>query len=634
MGELPLAIVIVRRGFPAVVTCGNTALGQLLALPLAELPTRSIAAVCSESLSAIDSSRVLQAVDVGLARSFPVVLTRGPAAGQPVSLHVIPLPDVHGLAVHCALVFLLSPNEATRFPPSPPQPASHLPSGTPLEPQANGSLDIILRMHEASPIGFAAVDPQGRLSASNSAFARFLNLTPASLGDGRALREVSPDLARASQQAKSSPVPVALNGTAGATDALELSVTEMEVGQAAWRLLTVQDVRSRRLEEARREEARRLESLGVFASGIAHDFNNLLTIILGYGGLIRDTAPQADHLTRAVHAILEAGQRGADIVRQLQLFAHRHPPDCSPVNLHALIDEAITQTFSTPPEDIRIVRSLTSSPFAVDLDASQVLLSLRHLLQNARDAMEQGGSLTVRTTLLREPASTETDLTSTVAVSIEDEGPGMDEASRIRLFEPFAASKSRSTIRGLGLAVVYGIVRAHRGSIDVTSEPNRGTRISLRLPCRELPAPAAPRLAAAAAAEARGGTVLIVEDELDIGRLWEGLLSAQRIPHLWARDGEAALSLFQTHRGRIDLLFTDVGLPGMNGWALARALRESEPTLPILMTSGAFQPGDRAASGLAEPLVCLSKPFFPATVIQHIQRLLQSPSADPASPGR
>jgi CheY-like chemotaxis protein len=127
---------------------------------------------------------------------------------------------------------------------------------------------------------------------------------------------------------------------------------------------------------------------------------------------------------------------------------------------------------------------------------------------------------------------------------------------------------------------------------------------------------------------------LIVEDELDIGRLWEGLLSAQRIPHLWARDGEAALSLFQTHRGRIDLLFTDVGLPGMNGWALARALRESEPTLPILMTSGAFQPGDRAASGLAEPLVCLSKPFFPATVIQHIQRLLQSPSADPASPGR
>lgn len=634
MGELPAAIAIVRRGFPATMAYGNPALGDLLGLPLPELTAQSVASVCDAFLSANDSTRVLQAVDVGLARSFPVVLAHGPAAGRPLTLRVIPLPDGHGLVAHCALAFLVSSEEAARSSPAAPQPASPAPAVTPVPSPDTDSAEVLLRMHEAAPIGLAVVDPQGRLNASNPAFARCLNLPNESLGNGRSLQELSPDLARATQAAHSEPTPIALSGSADATEGLELSVTEMEVRHAPWRLLTLQDVRSRRSADARREEARRLESLGVFASGVAHDFNNLLTIILGYGGLIRDTSSHSDQLTRAVHAILDAGKRGADIVRQLQLFAHRHPPDCSPVNLHALIEEAIQQTMPDPPADIQIVRKLTSAPFAVELDASQFLLSLRHLLLNAREAMDEGGTLTVRTTLLRETASADTDLAATVVVSIEDEGPGMDEATRTRLFEPFASPKSRSTIRGLGLAVVYGIVRAHRGSIDVTSEPAQGTRISLRFPCRELPAAVAPRLATASTVLPRGGTVLIVEDELDIGRLWEGLLSAQRIPHLWARDGEAALSLFQKHRENIALLFTDVGLPGMNGWALARVLREMEPSLPILITSGAFQPGDRSASGLAEPLVCLSKPFFPATVIQHLQRLLQTGSASPAPPGR
>ncbi|MFN5561371.1 MAG: response regulator, partial [Opitutaceae bacterium] len=140
-------------------------------------------------------------------------------------------------------------------------------------------------------------------------------------------------------------------------------------------------------------------------------------------------------------------------------------------------------------------------------------------------------------------------------------------------------------------------------------------------PCRAATAAQPPPEPAALTQPAAQGTVLIVEDEVDIGRLWEGLFASHRIPHVWARDGDEALTLFHRHRHDIRLLFTDVGLPGMSGWKLAQSLRELDPHLPILITSGAFQPNDRTASGLAEPLVCLSKPFFPSAVIQQVQRL-------------
>jgi len=183
-------------------------------------------------------------------------------------------------------------------------------------------------------------------------------------------------------------------------------------------------------------------------------------------------------------------------------------------------------------------------------------------------------------------------------------------------------------VRGLGLAVVYGIMRAHRGQIEVDSAPGQGTRVHLSFPrisvadsddslrtkppAGSVPPKPVPKY------------VLVVEDEADIGRLWENIFASEEIPMLWARDGEEALRLFANHRDEIGLLFTDIGLPGIDGWQVAQRIRMEVPTLPLLMVSGAFKPGDRAQSDLSPPAICLPKPFPPSEVLSRIRTLLPS----------
>ena len=616
VGEFPLRIVMVRRGFPSTLVYANQPARALLGAVDDTLAAMEFPVFCDRYFDKGDRAGVRETVDVGLARTFPVRLALAPDRSVQVSLEVIPIPDERRLLSHCALVI----DRPQPHAPAPSESAGVSP-GNPSDPTAPGLSGVLSAVYQQVPVGLALVAPSGRLSMANAAFAAYLHLPPAALQSQPTLQEVSPALALAARTPATTPFPVALPSSNGQLEVFELSLSAIPVGAESWQLLTLHDVRARDAAHARREETRRLESLGTFASGIAHDFNNLLTIILGYGGLIGDHAERSPGLARVAHAILDAGKRGADIVRQLQLFAHQHPPDLRRVDINALIDEAIGQAFPSPTDGITVNRDFTSRTLAVELDASQFLLGLRQLLQNGREAMESGGALTIRTQLLNQKASTATDLPATLVVSIADQGPEMDESKRARLFDPFSAPQSRAGTRGLGLAVVYGIMRAHHGRIEVSSAPARGNRIDLHFPCRAASVAALPAEPIPPVSDSTSGTVLIVEDEVDIGRLWEGLFSSHGIPPRWARDGEEALRLFHRHRDEIHLLFTDVGLPGMSGWDVARALREINPHLPILITSGAFQPNDRASSGLAEPLVCLSKPFFPSTVIQHVQRL-------------
>lgn len=614
-GGIRLHLVMVRRGFPSAVVYANPSVLTLLSADA--LPAVEFSVFCDRYFEKGDRAGVREAVDVGLARTFPVRLTLPPDRLVQVSLEVIPVPDERGLLSHCALVIDRPRPEAPT--------AAESPSASPgsqTDPTSHVFPSVLSAVYQQAPVGLALVDPSGRLSMVNGAFAEYLHLPATAPQIQPALQDVSPALALAARAPATKPFPISLPSSTGRLEVFELSLSAIPVGTETWQLLTLHDVRARDAAQASREETRRLESLGTFASGIAHDFNNLLTIILGYGGLIGDHADRSPSLARAAHAILDAGKRGADIVRQLQLFAHQHPPDLRRVDIRAVIEEAVGHAFPAPPDGITVVRDFTSRPVAMELDASQVLLGLRHLLQNGSDVMESGGTLTIRTEFIPQKASTVTDLPATLVVSIADQGPEMDESKRARLFDPFSGPQSRAGTRGLGLAVVYGIMRSHQGRIEVSSEPTRGNRIDLHFPCRAASVAALPAEPVATVSDSASGTVLIVEDEVDIGRLWEGLFASHGIAYRWARDGEEGLSLFHRHRDEIHLLFTDVGLPGMSGWDVARAIRELNPQLPILITSGAFQPNDRASSGLAEPLVCLSKPFFPSTVIQHVQRLI------------
>lgn len=488
---------------------------------------------------------------------------------------------------------------------------------------------LLSSVYEAVPLGLCLLDNRSYVQLCNRAFSSHFGTEPGELA-GRPISTTVPlsEIALATGRA----------GTLHTFDAYrrngmmfpaELTVTPVKFTEETWRLLTLNDLTERRRIEARLREARQLESLGTLAGGIAHDFNNLLTIILGYAGLLQGSVHDASALERATHAIIDAGRRGADVVKQLQLFANQHDIELIHTDLQALIEDTIERTCADWPSNVQVSCVYGVSDTVVSVDPTQVALGLRHLLQNACDAMPNGGTVTVRTTETMTPSPHGGDMVTCLQVTIEDSGRGMDATTRARIFEPFFAKDKGPAVRGLGLAVVYGIMRAHRGHIDVDSAPGQGTRVHLSFP-RATPNETQVRPSGAdenplLVTKAPQRRVLVVEDEADIGRLWENIFDSEGIPMLWARDGEEALRLFAAHRDEIGLLFTDIGLPGIDGWQVAQRIRAEIPTLPLLLVSGAFKPGDRAQSELAPPAICLPKPFPPSDVLAKVRALLPNP---------
>lgn len=487
---------------------------------------------------------------------------------------------------------------------------------------------LLSAVYEAVPLGLCLLDNRSYVQLCNRAFSNLFAAEPAEIA-GRPVSSTVPltEIALAAGRPGSIHSFEAYRRN-GSTFPAELSVTPVKFTEETWRLLTLTDLTERRRIEARLREARQLESLGTLAGGIAHDFNNLLTIILGYAGLLTEKNSDSNVHTRVATAIIEAGRRGADVVRQLQLFANQHEVEFVKTDLQALIDDTIDRTCADWPENVQVSCIYNIKDSVVSIDPTQVAVGLRHLLQNACDAMPQGGMVYVRTSETTTTGSQPGEFASALLITIEDNGRGMDATTRARIFEPFFAKDKGPSVRGLGLAVVYGIMRAHRGQIEVDSAPGQGTRVNLSFP-RHTTADSEPALSptdthSAGPHRAESKQVLVVEDEADIGRLWENIFASEGIPMLWAQDGEEALRLFAAHRDEIGLLFTDIGLPGIDGWQVAQRIRAEVPTLPLLLVSGAFKPGDRAQFDLAQPAVCLPKPFPPSEVLSQIRSLLPS----------
>jgi two-component system, cell cycle sensor histidine kinase and response regulator CckA len=483
---------------------------------------------------------------------------------------------------------------------------------------------LLAAVYDAVPDGLCIVNGDGEIQQCNGAFATPFGLTPAEVA-GRSARELLPEktLAEGSREcncvsAHGEPFPA------------HITITPLHAGPVPHTLVTLVDQRERHAIEARLREAQRLESLGTFAGGIAHDFNNLLAIILGYASLLRQTAPDNLRVGEYGDTIMEAGRRGADVVRQLMLYANQHEPLLRPTDTHALIADTLVHVTPNWPEEIQLECDFKAPSVILPLDSEQVERALDHLLRNAREAIVGAGTVRVRTAERRALPGHDA-AQRWLQLTIEDTGRGMDEATRARMFEPFFARHKGSEVRGLGLAVVYGIVRAHRGVIDVESAPGRGTRVHLFFPlptAAELaPPPAAPTPAETPHARA---TVLLVEDEVDIAKLWCNLLPRQGWDVLWARDGEEALRLYATHRDQIDVLFSDIGLPGIDGWELCTRLRAERPHLPVLIASGYFKPTAKAQADLAEPVIYVDKPYQPREVLEKMNHLAGLPSTRPA----
>jgi PAS domain S-box-containing protein len=383
------------------------------------------------------------------------------------------------------------------------------------------------------------------------------------------------------------------------------------------------NVTERKHEEARRLEFERklletqkLESLGLLAGGVAHDFNNLLVAILGNASFALEELPPAAPARENIQHIEIAARRAADLTRQMLAYAGKGRFVIQPLDLDALVQEISDLLNISIPRQVSLRYTPAANLPLIEGDATQLRQVVMNLVINAAEAIgNQPGSVTLATgTLLADRAYLAGVLGARdmpegryVYLDIADTGAGMDAATRAKIFEPFFTTKF--TGRGLGLAVVLGIVRGHHGAITVSSEPGRGTRFRLLLPALG----GAPALAKAAPETAElgagGGTVLVIDDEEDVRRVAKRLLERLGFAVLAAPDGAAGLELFRANAGTVAVVLLDMTMPVLSGPETLQQIRASAPAVPVIMMSGYSEHEALGRLGAEGRVAFLPKPF-------------------------
>ena len=402
-----------------------------------------------------------------------------------------------------------------------------------------------------------------------------------------------------------------------------------EAGAGGGFVLFARDVTRELALEAQLREAQTLEAIGRLAGGVAHEFNNALAVILGHYELA--AAAGRDHaVANHLRGIRGAAERAAQSVRQLLAFSRRQVVQPRPVNLNEIVAGTVQMLRPLLGEDIRLELRLEPVLAEVRADRGQMELLITNLCTNARDAMAGGGTLTIETSTLDldRSASEEHALIAPgryVTLAVCDTGHGMDADTRARLFEPFFSTKAAGTAAGLGLATVYGIVQQHGGRITVHSVPRRGTTFRVYLPCAAH-RPATPTPTQSAGRPARdAATILLVEDEEEVRDVVRELLEAEGYAVLAADHGGAALELVGRRHDSIDLLVTDVVMPGLTGAQLAERAIRLAPGLRVLFISGHAAGLPTPQGQLPPDVAFLAKPFTRTALVETVAALLAGP---------
>jgi PAS domain S-box-containing protein len=350
------------------------------------------------------------------------------------------------------------------------------------------------------------------------------------------------------------------------------------------------DVTERKRLEWQLGQSQKMEAVGQLAGGIAHDFNNLLTAILGNAQLAQLSPPPTPDLRECLGEISGAAQRAAALTRQLLVFSRQEQIDRRPVNLAATLGDFMRMLRRIIGEHIDVRLTVAPGVPAVMADPAQIEQVALNLAVNARDAMPDGGRLVIEVdhVMLEQPHGTSTASISPgryVRLRFTDTGIGIQHDVRQRIFEPFFTTKPVGEGTGLGLAVVYGIVRQHEGVIDVASEPGNGTRFTIHLPAIES---AVPGVVKPPPGIVEGGreTILVAEDEDALRRLTERLLTGLGYEVIVAENGAQALTLFEQQRDHIDLLLLDIVMPGKGGRDVYAAVRSSGSDVPVVFMTG------------------------------------------------
>ncbi len=393
----------------------------------------------------------------------------------------------------------------------------------------------------------------------------------------------------------------------------------------------IQDITERRVLQEQLLQAQKMESIGRLAGGVAHDFNNLLTAVLGNAVMADQDLPEgfpADHPVRKdIEEVLAAGERAASLTRQLLAFASKQRIEPVRLDVSAVVADSLKMLRRLLGEDIEIVTRLEPLPVWVEADPGQIQQLLVNLAVNARDAMPDGGRLTIETadeTVDEAEAARSPGLSPWryVRLTVSDTGVGMSEEVQARLFEPFYTTKERGKGTGLGLAICHGVVKQMGGQIRVTSEPGEGSVFDVMLPQVEgVPPPL--QVVLASPTPSGTETILVVEDEPAVRRLAVLSLQARGYTVLEARSGVEALDLVAGLSIPLDALVSDVVMPGLSGPQLAERLRRQFPSMRLLLMSGHVEASvlpDLEVSGVP----FMPKPFTPERLARRLREVLDS----------
>ena len=396
--------------------------------------------------------------------------------------------------------------------------------------------------------------------------------------------------------------------------------------------MIAEDVTEQRALERALQQAQKMETIGRLTSGIAHDFNNLLTVILAQGNLIAKALPAAEpELRRDLEELTDAARRGAELVHRLLGFSRHETLDLRPLSVPEWVREELHTLRRLLPATIDIRCEADPEAGVVDADPGALEQILLNLATNARDAMPQGGTLHLevrRTRLDAEdrPLHAWVEPGVYVCIAVSDTGAGMDRQTQARVFEPFFTTKPAGVGTGLGMAMVYGLVKQHTGYVHLYSEVGQGTTVKLYLPlAHEQPLPSGP---SGEEEMLPGGTnaILLVEDDPHLRAVAQRLFEKVGYRVFAAGDGQEGLAAYRAHAAGVDLVITDMIMPKISGMQLYETIRAAEPPdqrMKVLFTSG-YPAADFRQSLAGDPDVAfVTKPWTASELLRQIRQLLE-----------
>src|SRR5262245_21257636 len=413
----------------------------------------------------------------------------------------------------------------------------------------------------------------------------------------------------------------------GSTFPIELSVGEARQEGESIFVGIIHDLTGRKHTEAQLVQAQKMETVGQLSGGIAHDFNNLLTVVVGNAEVLSDMLRARPEMQALADAIIQAGERGAELTQRLLAFSRRQTLQPAEMDCNTLVrgmEKLLRRMLS---ETIAVKTTLEGDLWTAYADAGQLENAVLNLAINARDAMHDGGTLTITTGNVPldrryRDLHPEVNPGHYVMVAVTDDGCGMPKDVLEHVFEPFFTTKEVGRGSGLGLSMVYGFVKQSNGHVAIYSEPGLGTTVRIYLPAVAAGTGKAPSLVPSETVAATGReSVLVAEDDPFVRSYAVTCLSSLGYRVVEAADGDEALQKL-TDGAEIDLLFTDVVMPGMNGWELAERARDMRPGLKVLLTSGYALETLAERGRLPKGAVILNKPYRKADLAKRLREAL------------